>query len=113
MNFGSPVTVVRVRAGGTDRWGDRLPDATTPISGCAIAPMQSDEDTEFRHSVTTGYSVMVPAGTDVRHTDEFHLPPPWSDGQERWHVVGELEPWISPFSGWSPGSVVNVKRRSG
>ncbi|WP_225210444.1 hypothetical protein [Brevibacterium gallinarum] len=107
------MSVVRVRAGGVDRWGDRLPETTTRIDGCSIAPTQSDEDSEFRHSVTTGFSISVPAGTDVRHTDEFRLPAPYSDGVENWHVVGEIADWRNPFTGWSPGAIVTVKRRSG
>lgn len=113
MQFAHGFTVVRVRAGGVDRWGDRLPETLEEIPGCAIAPLTSDEDNNQRHSVTTGFSITMPAGVDVRHTDEFRLPPPFSDGEEHWQVEGELAPWLNPFTGWSPGSIVNVKRRSG
>lgn len=114
MEFGTTVTVTRIRSRpGVDRWGDKLPPKETAIPGCSLEPRTSTESPTAHEGVVTGLAIKVPQGWDVLHTDEFRIPPPWSDDLAVWQVEGEISTWVNPFTGWAPPPVVNVKRRTG
>lgn len=111
--FGYPVTVVRVRPGEQDRYGDRLPDSRVEIEGGTIAPSRTLEDGQFRQSSTSEWTFYAPPGTDIRKTDRFELPAKFSPDNQLWEVVGESAVWSNPFTGENPGDVIELKRRSG
>lgn len=113
MQFASGHTLARIRTAGTDRYGDPLPEERTEIHGCGVAPTTTDSVEDFRQSVTTGYQVMLPPGYTVDATDLFELPAPFGTPNDKWKVVGEVQPWVSPFSGWAPGTIVHLRRRTG
>ncbi|WP_309132640.1 hypothetical protein [Brevibacterium sp.] len=113
--FGYPVTVVRVRSGGYDRLGDPLPDQETPIEGGTLAPAGSTEDGQFRSSSIADWTFYAPTGTDVRSSDQFRLPAKYAGTSPGlFEVVGDPQVWgPNPFTGDDPGTVVDLKRRSG
>ncbi|MGO3895356.1 hypothetical protein [Brevibacterium aurantiacum] len=111
--YGYPVTVIRVRPGEQDRWGDREPDSEVPIEGGTIAPSGTVEDGQFRQSATSEWTYYAPPDEDIRKTDRFRLPARYSPIQQLWEVVGETAVWVNPFTGEHPGDGVELKRRSG
>lgn len=98
------VTISRAERG---PHGDLLPAVTHAIDDCIIAPRSSSEDIEGGETVTVGYTLIAPFDADIRSDDRVMLPPPWA-GQ--FDVVGEVAPWVSPFSGWKPAKVVTLTR---
>lgn len=102
-------SVVRVRAVSTDPdpYGDPPEGGDAPelvIEGCLVAPAVSREPTERgRAGVVVGWTVVAPAGTDVKFTDQLRVRGVLCD------VEGEVGDWRS-----EPGGVViNVTRASG
>lgn len=87
------VTVVRY-ADSRDAFGD-LPANVVPldtdIPGCNVQPASSTEQTAQRETVVTLFTAWLPAGSDVRATDQLRwrgslynvdsLPEPWADIQ--------------------------------
>ena len=111
--YGDPVTVIRVRPGGQDRWGDRLPDDELEIVGGTIAPSGTIEDGQFRSSATSEWTYFAPPGSDIRKTDRIRLPAKYSPDTQLWDVVGDTAVWSNPFTGEYPGDAVELKRRTG
>jgi len=113
MRFAAGETVTRLRAPlVADRYGNLVPDWDNPdrlnISDCGVAPRTSDEETEQgRQGVIVGIAVYAPAGADILPSDRVEV-----RGQV-WEVVGEVADWRSPFTGWNPGIVVNLRRMEG
>jgi len=119
---GETVTIVRESPGGTDAYGDPTTStsARTDIPLCGVAPRMSSEPTERgRQGVIVGWSVYLPAGVDVRSTDQMELP-----GVTMLNAEGEVVPapcdiegipadWVNPFTGWTPGAEVAVRRAAG
>lgn len=67
-------TVVRKRAGGKDRYGDPLPGAPDlPIPGSRVAPLDTRENTNAANTVVTGYTVLAPAGSDIKASDVLEV----------------------------------------
>ena len=128
MNFahGEPVDIVRPVLV-VDRYGNQAPDWTTPttyrLARCAIAPGNQVEVTDGRESgVEVDHTVYVTpaAGTGIYGWTEFGEPVEAIRPTDRLRirgedheVVGRIEVWQSPFSGWRPGCVVRTKRVEG
>ena len=111
--FGYPVTVVRVRPGKQDRFGDQEPDSETLLEGGTIAPSGTVEDGQFRQSSTSEWTYYAPPGTDIRKTDRIRLPSMYAPDTQLFDVVGETAVWANPFTGEHPGDVIELKRRNG
>lgn len=111
--FAAGETVIRIRAPlVTDRYGNQVFDwdnaTRSEVSGCGVAPRTSDEETETgRQGVIVGITVYVPAGTDISAHDRMEV------RGEVYEVAGEVADWRSPFTGWAPGLVVNLRRVEG
>ena len=94
----------------TDAYGEPIPSTRTggDITGCAIAPRMSTEPTERgRQGVIVGLTVYAPAGSDILSTDSLMV---------RGHsylVEGEPAEWVSPYTGWTPGLEVAIRRAVG
>ena len=86
-------------------------DTTFTISDVAVAPAGSTETAEAPGVfVITGYALYCPyASPALVETDRITV-----RGVEGWQVVGETVAagWRNPFSGATPGVVVNVQRAS-
>lgn len=65
------ITVVRPPARGPN--GDPLPGTgtSTDIGGCSVQPRTSAEATDGRDTVIVGLIAYVPAGADIRATDQI------------------------------------------
>ena len=111
--FAAGETVTRLRAPlVADRYGNLVPDWDNPdrldIPDCGVAPRTSDEETEQgRQGVIVGITVYAPPGTDILPSDRMEV------RGEVWEVVGEVADWRSPYTGWHPGIVVNLRRVEG
>jgi hypothetical protein len=103
---GISVTVYRVQY---DRYGGAIAAPSThTIDGCGITATSSSE-TLFKHdTVTATRHLLAPPGADLLATDEVGLP----DGT-RWQVDGDVRAPRSPFTGWTPGTVVPLSRSTG
>lgn len=103
-------------------------DATRDVSSwtehvlpaCIVAPSTSAEDVSHGDKVTDDYSVYVLADADVWASDRIRrpsdpVPAPNAGFKVRgpWMVVGTPAKWTSPFSEWSPGSVIRIRREGG
>lgn len=97
--------VVEVLATVRDRHGDRTETVVGTIPGCALAPESSVEDTEQRAQTANTASLYVPP-TDVQVTGQSVVK---VDGQ-RWHVDGDPDWWRHPWTGWTPGGVIRLRR---
>lgn len=99
---GDTVTVLRARP--RDRFGDGGFDVHHTESNVAIAPTGTAEPDPLRGLVESDVDLYLPPGADVLASDRIELP----DGDE-YFVVGKPARWKSPFTGWKPGVVVQLK----
>lgn len=98
MRLGSH-SVTIVRPIGQDAHGDPLPGDPTEdeVSGCSVQPSSSVELTDGRDTVVSLWDAFLPAGTDVRATDQVRWngqlyevdgdPAPWDDDLGRAHHI--------------------------
>ena len=107
---GETVTIIRDGATTTqDGYGNDVAAAATEIdvAGCAVAPTGTSEDVEARDQVRTGWTVWLPAGTNVRATDRVRV-----RGVE-YSVDGSASAWTSPFTGFTGPVQISVTRVAG
>ena len=105
---GETVTLVSAAVTGTDEYGNDVRSPTsTDLDNCPVWPTTSSEQVEGRDTVTTGLTVVLPVGTPVAATDRLLV-----RGAE-YEVHGAPERFQSPFTGFTPGLVVNLRRVTG
>lgn len=112
LPYGVTLTVHR---GSKDDFGDKGPETTHTIGGCALAPRGSSEPAEpGRAQVIVGLTAYLPHGADVR-ADDVVVPGPtagrWSG--VRFQVLGEPGDWASPLTGRLAGTEVALEKASG
>lgn len=80
-----------------------------PIKGVGIAPGASSEPAQgVSYRVVSGMTIYAPSGTEIDAQDELTV------RGKRYSVDGESSgEWINPFTGWSPGGAVALKRVTG
>lgn len=102
-------TLIIVRPPVRDRYGDIVPGTgeQIPVHGCVVAPRgSSGEDNKFASTVYVGLTAYMPAGIDVRPTDQILVQGVPYD------VIGEPASHRHPL-GWNPGISVTLNRREG
>lgn len=107
-NFAFAETLTIRRLGPRDRFGDLtsgVPDRD--VDGCVVWPTGSDENTDMRDQVNAELTALLPAGTDVKATDEILR------GGEPFEVIGRPEQYRNPFTGTDPGVLINLRRTTG
>ena len=107
---GVTVKVLRIPPQPSGRKRDRFGDsagfqAHHRITNVAVEWNNSTEpDAGERELVQSDVTLYCPAGTDILASDRVELP----DGDE-YFVVGKPQRWQSPFTGWKPGVVVQLR----
>jgi hypothetical protein len=102
-----PVTLVRRTKGAPDALGnDTWTTSASTVQGVYV-PGTSVEQIQARDSLVVQASVLLPAGTDLRHLDSVVI-----DGTT-FDVDGEPIDWEHPLTGWRPGVQVNLRRAEG
>lgn len=105
--FGSPITVT-VHRTTRDPFGDLVDTGAHTVGGCGLLRHATTEDRDQRDQVTETATLALPAGSDIRATDDVSLP----DGS-RWHVDGRPHVPHSPITGWEPATAVELRRVTG
>lgn len=115
--YGIAVAVIETSK---DRHGDVTAVAELgEITGCAFAIESSSEDNEQRDRVYTFAALYAPPhDIDIRVAYRVRLPAqspylPVALLGTTWEVIGLPQPWSSPFTGWTPGSVIRIQRVTG
>jgi hypothetical protein len=105
FGFGVTVEVLEVSR---DRFGDTTETLVGSIDGCGYAPGSSTENTDNQAQVDTLAELYVPP-TPVPVTAQHRV----RFNGNTWQVNGEPSWWRSPFTGWSPGGVLQLRRVTG
>lgn len=97
------MTVTVIRPGAMNSVGDHASETTHTVSGCAFAQKSTADTYDRRKTATTTVKLMCPAGADIQQGDKVV-----ADGVT--YLVEGL-PWTpsSPFTGWTPGKIVELK----
>lgn len=107
------ISRVRPAPSGTDVYGDpaATSETTTPIPGAHAWPTTTtDINGPGRDGITVSLDLWVPAGFDLAPTDLVSV------GGVRYRIVGDAgaqAEYRHPFTGWNPGSVVQLARAAG
>lgn len=112
---GITVTVERDDPGGHDAYGDPVDSTPTSftVDGCAVAPRESSEvEDRGRHGVIVGLTLYAPADAGLASTDVVVIAA-GDPNAGRWEIDGEPAVWVSPFTGWAPGTVAALRRATG
>ncbi len=107
---GETIGVLRptVTAGRFDDDTTTFPSTPTHlIHDVAVAPGSSTEDHDGRSAVVTGLTLYMPAGSDVRPTDQLLI------RGLVYEADGDLADWRNPFVAGHGGLVQVVKRVAG
>ena len=88
-------------------WEHATPVLTKPHAGVEPRPMPT-EDHDNRNSVTDGFTLYWPG-------EVFEVDPLWraTVRGKTWDVLGPGAGWVSPFTDWQAGTVVQVGAVSG
>lgn len=109
----NPCTV-SVRVLTTDSWGEASWGTPFNVGPCVVYPAEStDVDGRGRDGMVAGLTVLTPAGKSIPHGAQVKVPAPHADPNVWWDVKGEHGVFVSPFSSWSPGGQVTLRRGAG
>lgn len=97
-----------------DEYGNTVEDWTFPTTvltkeHAGVEPRPSGEtNVDDRNAVTSGFTLYWLG-------DVFDVDPQWraTVRDETWTVLGDEAGWVSPFTGWQAGTVVQVGRIDG
>jgi len=109
---GETVTVLTAGAVTDPYSGEESADWSTPtevdVPQVGVEPRPSDEPAQdARNAVTSGFTLYLPASAPVTAASRVRVRGGVYD------VIGEPAAWLSPFTGWTPGIVVQVGRTNG
>lgn len=102
----TPGTSADPYSGGTEEdWGS---PTSVDILQCGVEPRPSGEPTQdARNAVTSGFTLYLPSGLGVTAGHRFQV------RGEVYEVLGDPADWVNPFTGWEPGTIVQVERTEG
>lgn len=108
-------TVERLRATAiTDPYSGELTELSwdspdeLAIDYVAVEPRPSSEPLEdARNAVVSGYTLYMEYGSDITSADRVRV------RGVVYEVEGEVAPWRNPFTGHTPGLVVQAYRKAG
>lgn len=108
--FRFPISITRVRGGGMDRKGNKIPETRETLHLFAFAPGVSTEDNQYREQTDSKAELYGPYAVDLLPNDRVELPAPFGV----WEVDGRPSNWgPNPFTGDKPGSVTRLKVQEG
>lgn len=107
--YGTPTTIVRrVKSSTPDAFGnDVFTEVREDVTAQAFSSGTSTEQTQGRDTIIARPRVSYPPGTDLSGLDAVIV-----DGVQ-YEVEGRPRAPMSPFTGWQPGVVVNLKGETG
>ncbi len=108
--FGEPVVFEASSEASEDVYGNPIVSWGVPVTveDCAFDPGGSVESVEpGRNAVVSNPRVFAPAGTVVKARDRV------TARGKVFLVDGDPAEWLNPFTGWTPGVVVNLERAGG
>lgn len=101
-------TMIVHKSGGIDDYGDPLPTTDVTVSGVLVDPFgSSTEDTDRRNQTVSEVTIYDPSYCAIESSDTVTL------NGKRYEVVGEPAQAHSPFTGWSPGQRIQLRRVTG
>lgn len=111
MDFPYGETVTVLTAGSTsdpysgatqENWAS---PTSVSVGGVAVEPRPSGEPLQdARNQVVSGFTLYFPAQTTITARNRVTV------RGATYKVVGDPAEWQSPFTGWEPGTVVQVER---
>jgi head-tail adaptor len=107
VTFLAPGTTEDEYGNHVETWDDPATALVKPHA--AVEPRPSGEaNVEDRNAVTSGFTLYWSG-------DVFDVDPTWRAvvRGETWNVLGDSAGWVSPFTGWRAGTVVQVGRTDG
>ena len=110
LTFGERVQLIHRVPGTADSYGNATMVDQTPVTvdGVGWDPGTSTEAVQGQEQVVQTPRFLLPPGTAVDPLDALVRP-----NGNRYEVTGEPGDYVSPFTGWTPGVVVNVRRVTG
>ncbi len=107
--FGEQVTLHRRELQpGADQYGnDVYTDADSVVTGCVFAPAGSTETLQGQNTVVDQPTLYVPTSVDVEAVDAITV------RGVRYEVDGTPVRFTSPWTGWTPPTVVRLKGVTG
>jgi hypothetical protein len=111
--FGETVQVLDGSVGAVNYDGDtRTWPVKATYSNVPVAPADANgtggnEYTDGRDTVIIGLTAYLPDGATIAATDRLSV------RGDLWEVVGQPQPWQSPYTGWRPGIPVALRRVTG
>lgn len=92
-------------SGETNAYGSSEPGpGTDEVVVVAVAPGATSEQTVAQSTVSVAFTLYVPAGVTVEADARITV------RGDTFEVHGEPAEWSNPFTGWVPGSVVELVR---
>lgn len=108
FTYGETVTLVNRVVSGRDSYGnDVFTEVTTTVPKVPVWPRTSSEAVQGEDVITTGLTMLLPAGTAVDAVDKVII---YGVPHE---VDGEPGLYRSPFTPSAAGVVVNLRRVTG
>lgn len=100
------VQVTRRVASGTDRYNNpTFTESTIEILAAVATTSRSTDYQPDQENVNEGLTLYLPPETVISDSDVITV-----RGLE-YVLDGETFEWLSPFSSWTPGVIINLKRR--
>ena len=108
VTFLAPSTVEDEYGNTVQSWDTPTTALTKDHAGVEPRPAPTESYNEDRNAVTNGFTLYWQG-------DVFDVNPQWRAvvRGETWQVLGEEARWVSPFSNWQAGTVVQVGRIDG
>lgn len=109
LRFPHGVTVTLLTEARDNRTGISTLVEVGTLSGCALAPVtqastsSTVDDTHLQ--VTSMRTLYAPSGCGIRSGQRVRLP-----DTTVWEAVADAGSWSSPWTGWTPGDQVELKR---
>lgn len=103
-------SITRIRGGGLDKYGNKVPEQRTVLDGFSFAPGVSTEVIDHREQTDSKAEIFGPYAVDLLPQDRVELPAPFGT----WQVEGKPSNWgPNPFTGDRPGSVTRLTAQEG